>query len=65
MTKIKALAVHPGQRVLTTQGTTRTVAFTSRGGQIYAYGLDGGLEPISVVCDAWGGEHDQTLGLAA
>lgn len=54
----------PGQRVITTEGKTETVAFT-RNGQAYVFGCNGLPKPVKVVGDAWGGEHDQEIGLAA
>lgn len=51
------LNVHPGQRVITTAGTTRTVAFI-HAGTTYVYGPRGLPEPARVVCDAWGGEAE-------
>lgn len=47
--------VHPGQKVITTHGTTRVVAFT-RGAEVWAHSLFGGVEKIAVRYDALGGE---------
>jgi hypothetical protein len=56
--------VYPGQKVITTAGKVVTVAFVNAG-QVYAYGRNG-LPEKAVVCgDAFGGEHDQVLGLVA
>ena len=55
---------HPGQRIITTQGTVRTIAFMSRYGVVYVYGPRG-LEAVVPRSDAWGGEHDLNLGLVA
>ena len=48
--------VQPGQRVITTHGITVTVAFV-RNNQVWAWWM-GKLIPVTVRCDAWGGEHD-------
>jgi hypothetical protein len=55
--------VFPGQRVVTSGGDTVTVAFVEAG-KVYAY-RNGRIVPVMVRCDAWGGEHDMGLGLAA
>jgi hypothetical protein len=47
--------VHAGQRVITSAGVTRIVAFVDPAGHAYVYG-PAGLERAHVVCDAWGGE---------
>ena len=47
--------VQPGQRVITTGGVARTVAFTSRG-VVYVFGQRGLPEPARVRYDALGGE---------
>lgn len=60
----KQIVVHHGQKVIATDGKTHTVAVIV-GEAVYAYGLYGFLYRIIVVSDAWGGEHDQTMGLAA
>lgn len=57
------VTVHPGQRVVTTHGDTRVVAFATPEG-VWCYGPRG-LELCAVVCDAWGGEHDLAIGLDA
>jgi hypothetical protein len=56
--------VHPGQKVVTTEGKTEIVAAIFHG-IVYVYGPDGWLRSVRVVGDAWGGEHDQEIGLAA
>ena len=56
--------VHPGQRVITTEGKTETVALVDQG-KVYVFASEGWLKAVTVVGDAWGGEHDQTQGLAA
>lgn len=53
--------VHPGQRVLTTDGIAATVAFVYDG-KVFVYGK---LDPVEIVGDCWGGEYDQELGLTA
>lgn len=58
------MLVYPGQKVITTQGTVRTVAYVSQYGIVYAYGPNG-LEAIQPRSDAWGGEHNLNVGLAA
>lgn len=56
----------PGQRVITTQGTVRTVAFVSAHGVVYGYCPRGELEVIVPRSDAWGGENDLGIvGIAA
>ncbi len=53
--------VYPGQRIITTSGTVRIVAYVSRFGVVYAHGPQG-LEAVVPRSDAWGGEHDLHLG---
>ena len=55
----KQTIVHPGQRVIGTDGKVHTVAF-ERDGLVWVYGE---TAPITVSNDAWGWEHDQTQGL--
>lgn len=57
--------VHAGQRIITTQGTVRTVAYVSHYGIVLVYCPRGGLECVTPRSDAWGGEHDLTIGVAA
>lgn len=54
-----------GQKIITTQGTVRIVAFVSRHGIVYAYAPNGGIEAVTPRSDAWGGEHDMNIGVAA
>lgn len=54
-----------GQKIITTQGTIRTVAFVSQHGIVYAYAPKGGYEAVTPRSDAWGGEHDMNIGVAA
>lgn len=61
---MKRIIVFPGSKVLATDGKVHTVAFVNCG-QVYGFGLNGLPEPITVVCDAWGGENDQELMNAA
>ncbi len=56
--------VFPGQRVITSAGTVRTVAFTARGA-VYVYGAGGEVEVAIVRSDAWGGEADLGQGLGS
>ena len=56
--------VYPGQRVIARDGAVYTVAFV-RGAQVYAYGRHGIPGAITVVCDAWGGEHELASGECA
>lgn len=60
----KRVIVFPGQKIIATDGKVHTVAFVNCG-QVYGFGLNGLPEPITVVGDAFGGEFDQLLGLAA
>ncbi len=55
--------VHPGEKVITSHGTTVTVAFVI-GAQVWAF-YRGQLQRVIVRGDAWGGEHDQELMNAA
>jgi hypothetical protein len=61
---MRKIMVYPGQKVITTEGRTEIVAFTLLG-QVYVYQASGGVKLVQVVGDAWGGEHDQTMGIAA
>ncbi len=61
---MKRIIVFPGQKVITTAGKVVVVAFVNCG-QVYAFGQNGLPEPVIVVTDAYGGEHDQMEGLAA
>lgn len=61
---MKRIIVFPGQKVIASDGRVHTVAFVNCG-QVYAFGLNGLPEPITVVGDAFGGEHFQDIGLAA
>lgn len=61
------MTVYPGERVMTTYGTVVTVAFVrqcSEGVQVWAW-YRGQLQPVQVCYDAFGGEHEMELGLAA
>lgn len=60
----RKVIVYPGSKVITTAGNVVTVAFVNCG-QVYAHGRNGLPEAVVVVGDAYGGEHDQVLGLAA
>ena len=61
---MKKVLVYPGQKVVTTDGRVVTVAFVNCG-QVYCFGRNGLPEAVTVVGDAFGGEHDQLVGLAA
>lgn len=61
---MKRTIVHSNQRVITATGETKTVAFV-RHGIIFVYGSNGIPMPATICGDAWGGEMDQTMGLAA
>ena len=56
--------VYPGQRIITISGEVAIVA-TVVGDRVYVYSAHGWLKAVDVVCDAYGGEHDQSIGLAA
>ena len=55
--------VYPGQRVITSHGRVVVVAMVTPDGRVMAYDGTGAVIPVTVVCDAWGGEHEQTVGL--
>lgn len=55
--------IYPGQRIITTGGNVVTVAFV-RNGNVWAY-RNGDIVIVHPVSDAWGGENDQSAGLAA
>lgn len=55
--------VFSGQKVITTSGDVVTIAFVNNG-QVFAF-TQSGIQVVHVVADAWGGEHDQEIGLAA
>lgn len=57
---MRKVIVEPGMRVKTTGGDVVTVA-TIVGGHVYAYAFGGWLKAVDVVCEAWGGEHDNSL----
>ena len=58
----KQTIVHPGQKVIGTDGKVHIVAHIAKNGQVWAYGYQC-LERITVNNDAWGGENDQTQGI--
>lgn len=60
----RQIVVHPGQKVVTTEGRTETVAYMLRD-IVYVHSVGGWLKAVRIVGDAWGGEADQTQGLAA
>lgn len=60
---MREIVIFPGQRVVLTSGETAVVAFVAHN-QVWAFGRLGLPMPVSIVGDAWGGEHDQTIGLA-
>lgn len=53
----------PGQKVISTSGEVVTIAFVCHG-YVFAYDRNGLPKMITVCTDAWGFEHDQTIGLA-
>lgn len=61
---MRKTVIYPGQRVVTSEGKTEIVAFVLAGA-VYVHSSDGWLKVVQVVGDAWGGEADQELGLAA
>ena len=61
---MRKINVHSGQKVITTAGNIETVAFVLFG-QAFVYCPNGRFKMVEVVGDAWGGEHDQEVGLAA
>lgn len=63
---INAIHVLPGARVVTRDGTVATVMHVLPNGIVLAIGPGDALpRPVRVVCDAFGGEHDMAMGLAA
>jgi hypothetical protein len=60
----KQVIIYPGQRVITNAGVVAVVAF-EQNGKVFVYNKNGIPVPTKVVSDAWGGEMDQTIGLAA
>lgn len=56
--------VYPGSRVITTAGKVVTVAFV-RNGEVWVFGERGFPVRVTVCGDAFGGEHDQSMGIAA
>lgn len=59
--KLKQIVVYPGQKVIAADGKVHTIwAILSDGAIIDECG-----QMIAVLCDAWGGENDQEIGLAA
>lgn len=58
---LRETILFPFQRVVTTEGDVVIVAFI-RHGQVFAYGRNG-FRVVEVVTDAFGGEHDQSIGL--
>lgn len=61
---MNANLIQAGQRVITSHGETVTVAFVALG-CVWAYGSRGLPRRVVVRTDAFGGEHDLRLGLAA
>lgn len=56
--------LHPGQRIVTTHGSMEIVAFVLFG-QAFVYQPNGRFKMVETIGDAWGGEFDQEVGLAA
>lgn len=61
------MQVFPGQKIITTQGTVRIVAYISRYGVVHAYPIrpNGAFEVVKPRYEAWGGEHDPDMRNAA
>ena len=59
---MRDIVLFPGARVITTEGEVATVAFVMAG-QVFVYGRYGLPKAVTVCGDAWGGEHDQEIGL--
>ncbi len=56
--------VYPGSKVITTSGKVVTVAFV-RDGEVWVFSERGVPVQATVCNDAWGGEADQSIGVAA
>lgn len=61
---MRKIIVFPGQKCVSTEGEVVTIAVINDGG-VWAYGRDGLPKAVDIVGDAFGGEHDQAMGLAA
>lgn len=61
---MRKVILFPGQRVILASGETAIVAFVAHN-QVWVFGRYGLPVAAVVVTDAWGGEHDQSLGLVA
>lgn len=59
------MSYHSGQKVITTKGMVRTVAFVSNHNIVYAWSPNGGFEAVVPRYEAWGGEHDVEVRNAA
>lgn len=56
--------LYPGQKIVTTEGRNEIVAFVLFD-QAFVYQPKGRFKLVEVCGDAWGGEADQEIGLAA
>ncbi len=61
---MRRIVVYPGQKVVTTEGKTETVAFVLFG-QAFVFQPFGRFKLVEICGDAWGGEADQEIGLVA
>lgn len=61
---MRKIIVFPGQKVVTTGGEVVTVSHVAFG-QIFVIGRNGLPKAAQICTDAFGGEHDQTLGMVA
>lgn len=61
---MREFVVFPGQKVVTTAGEVVIVAFTRSDNEVWAFTARG-LLPVQICTDAFGGEHDQRMGLLA
>ncbi len=53
--------IFPGQRVVTSDGTVRTVAFLTPSGQVFVWAPTGVPVPARILHEAWGGDGDLFL----
>lgn len=58
-------AFYHNQRIITTGGQVAIVAYQLPDGRVFVYAANGSIVPAVPCADAWGGEHDLRLGLAA
>lgn len=66
MAIMNGAVIYPGQRVVTSAGDVVTVALVRGDGVVLAWRHGQPMPvPVHVRTDAFGGEHDQSIGLAA